>query len=211
MLTWPAMKFDVALKSLVGSGLIVFACSVDPPKGRRHADTGGTSGMVAAGGKIATGGTVGIGGDEMQGGGQMDDIGGESGSGMQMVPDAMADTPAPTLKAGFKTVTTKCDVEFDTTPTAAAGMKVYYVYAKGSFPGTSAEELTGVRILGTFTPEYAARQPVPVDGYQQYNIPQLIKDGEVMVMCGLRYESSSTPSYIYYSKVTMLLPTLTLG
>lgn len=166
--------------------------------------------MVAAGGKNAAGGTVGTAGDQMRAGGQTDDIGGESGSGMQMVPDAMADTPAPTLKTGYKTMTVACDAEFDVTPTAVTGMKSYYVYAKGLFPGVSVEDLSAVRVLGTFTPEYAAKYPGP-PGYQQYTIPSLMKDGEALVMCGLRSEASPTSSYTYYSKVTFLLPTLSLG
>ncbi|MEO8903500.1 MAG: hypothetical protein ABI488_14850 [Polyangiaceae bacterium] len=60
-------------------------------------------------------------------------------------------------------------------------------------------------------PQYAATYPIPVAGYQQYTIPSLIKEGEVLVMCGIRNQASTSGASIYYSTVTMLLPTLTLG
>ena len=205
------MKLDISLKSLVGSGLIVWACSANAPKVGHHAAGGSPGNMVAAGGNPAAGGSLGAGGDQLLAAPPTESTSGEPGNGMQMVPDVLADTPAPTLKAGYTTVVATCDIDVDATPTTAVGMKSYYRYAKGSFPGVGVNDLSAVRVLGTFTPEYAAMYPGGTMGYQAFTIPSLIKDGEALVMCGVRYEATPSSSYTYYSKVTFLLPTLSLG
>ena len=194
-------------KTLLASALVVWACSSTQGAHQTPGASGAGPVMMTNAGGEPSGGA---GSMEPPGGGNAN-AGAPSGvSGMIMVPDAMAQEP-PKLVSGYKTVTAACDTEFDITPTAATGMKVFYVYAKGSFSGVSANDLSAVRVLGTFSVDYMAKTLPFATGYQQYTIPSLIKDGEVLVMCGVRYEATTTPSYIYYTSVTILLPTLTLG
>jgi hypothetical protein len=134
------MRLIDCCKMLLGSGLIVLACSSAPTS---ENDSGGN-----------VGGSVGV-------------------------STAMADSGGGT-SVSYSDVTADCSVQIK----ALNGTNLYAV---GLFPGKTADQLSGVKVIGDNAgPNLSDPSTVTIQGmgYHVLSSPMWIQDGQVMTQCG---------------------------